>query len=311
MVNFKIIVLSDNKIFISIDEQASTFFIETQLKSYKFDGVYGKKTNKSTWLELETVPTTITKIENEREFVSYLLKEEFRNPESKQFQSIKNLNLTERLNINFFDDCDLDNEDDFEHPLRRFYETQFKVTNKEIEVEFSINKIATKNSNWEFYSLPKHLEGKITSTLLSEILIHPDLLQDEDCFISSPNLFTLTRNYIKSNIDSRYAIITSNFDFCFTVQKVIKLSVPKEVIIKEKKKNKVSYINDRKVICFEMCPKAYNNYTIIKPIKASSYEQLDKKIDEFLQETINMINEPLIECKHCCGLGVVYDKQER
>ena len=97
------------------------------------------------------------------------------------------------------------------------------------------------------------------------------------------------RAYIKQNIDPKYAIITSDHDFCFKVEKKISLFDIKEYTVdvnnsvfnkrKRKPKYEKRYKTDRKSICFEMTPpssRKYENYTPMDGISGTDYKDLEK-----------------------------------
>lgn len=148
--------------------------------------------------------------------------------------------------------------------------------------------------------------------LINQISTHPVLLDSAPCFISGKQLYPILRAYIKQHINPQYATITSDYDFCLTVQKVITHEPISQVFYKTvgKGRNKrevadTRYLRERKVICFETSPEGYSKYPTLKGISGLNKKDLEEKIDEFLQSTIEMINEPLIECSHCQGRGVV------
>jgi flagellin-specific chaperone FliS len=51
--------------------------------------------------------------------------------------------------------------------------------------------------------------------------------------------------------------------------------------------------------------KKYSGYTVIQPISANSETELKEKIDTYLVKLIEYINEPLVECEYCKGLGFI------
>ena len=74
----------------------------------------------------------------------------------------------------------------------------------------------------------------------------------------------------------------------------------------------IKYLKDdikrlEEIEIFEMTHtgKNYSGYTPIQPITANSQQELKDKIDNYLEELMAYINEPLIECEHCRGLGYV------
>lgn len=115
---------------------------------------------------------------------------------------------------------------------------------------------------------------------------------------------------MKANINGKYATITSDYDFCFTVKKVIYHTPEKYTvnISKRKPKYETRYRRNREIVIFESAPKPYNNYTVQKSISGENHKDLEMKVDKYLKDLIEEINKPLIECECCKGMGVILDK---
>lgn len=158
----------------------------------------------------------------------------------------------------------------------------------------------------------------IVRNLIDKVVTPPILVHLKSCGLTSHDTYSIVRQYVKQNIDFKVAKITSDYDFCFTVQKVIKLAEDEEYLAdisgwKSKKPKYVTkYRTDRKVEIFEMgwSPKCYGVYTPIEGFIGKNEKDLKKKIDKFLKELIDKINEPLIECPQCKGLGVIIQKEK-
>ena len=56
---------------------------------------------------------------------------------------------------------------------------------------------------------------------------------------------------------------------------------------------------------FDMAPKPYQSYHVLKPIKGENLADLDRKIKEFLDLIMKSINEPTVECECCKGIGFI------
>jgi len=185
---------------------------------------------------------------------------------------------------------------------------------KLVDVEFEYEKVCSieeikggKNKYSTF--------GKIEHQLVDKI-IHPSvILSEKECSYSVQTTYEIIRQYIKSNINPMVAEITSDYDFCFTVKKKIKLETPESYEVdvnnglfqkrKRKPKFEARYRKSRHVSVFEMAPKQYQNYTVIEPFTGKNHKNLIKNVGKFLKEKIEMINEPLIDCPHCEGRGVI------
>lgn len=165
------------------------------------------------------------------------------------------------------------------------------------------------------------VESPITSSnlkfdMISEIITPSLLLHTQPCKLTSKESYDIVRAYIKDNIDPKVAEIKSDYDFCFTVNKKIKLA--KEHVYKVDVNNNIFSSRKKKpkyetriqkatsVQVFEMTysPENYRNYTPIKPFEAENQDALKEYIDNYLSHLISVINEPLEECAYCNGTGV-------
>ena len=81
---------------------------------------------------------------------------------------------------------------------------------------------------------------------------------------------------------------------------------------KKKPKYETRYRKSREVEVFNMtsAKDKYNNYTIIKGFEGNSEEDLKNKIDTYLEELMAIINEPLHDCPHCKGMGVILNDKK-
>jgi hypothetical protein len=145
--------------------------------------------------------------------------------------------------------------------------------------------------------------------IIDQINTHPVLHDELPCFINGKQLYVVVREFIKKNIDPKYARITSDYDFCLTVSKVIAHEPIEKQGTRQVSKRKTVpynyYVRERLVKCFETSPEGYSNYPKMQGITAKSAVELEKEVDKYCQDLIDMINEPLKECPHCSGRGVV------
>ena len=137
--------------------------------------------------------------------------------------------------------------------------------------------------------------------------------------LSSVDSYEIIRNYIKDNIDPKVAVITSDYDFCLTVQKRIPLAEKQKYTYdanlnffsnrKRKPKIVTDFKVERKMTCFECAPlkdgKVYNGYTRCVEFEGNSWEDLQNNINSYLEELIKEINKPIIDCDKCKGCGVL------
>ena len=153
---------------------------------------------------------------------------------------------------------------------------------------------------------------------LDKILTPEFALHTKPCALTSKQTYDIIRTYVKDHIDPKQAIITSDYDFCFTVKKKVALkSWVKSVEVKKANgrsyrspKFKTQTIDHKQVEIFEMTheAKGYQDYTIIKGFNGNSLEDLVSTIKNYLQDLINYINMPVRECEHCNGTGHIVKK---
>ena len=150
-------------------------------------------------------------------------------------------------------------------------------------------------------------------------MLVPDLaIHNRPCSLSQDNTYKIIRSYIKNNINGKYARVTSDYDFCFTVTKVINIK-PYIHTSEQTKSNGRSYakprikkreINTKEFKIFEMCPKKpYQGYTPIKGFTGENLLDLSNNIKSYLDELMSVLNSPLTECPCCDGTG--FSKEDK
>jgi hypothetical protein len=169
-------------------------------------------------------------------------------------------------------------------------------------------------SKWSHQGLRDFTHDDIEYQLIDKIMFPDIVLPLVECKLSAENTYKIIKQYIKQHINYDYATITSDYDFCFTVKKKIKLSeietftidVNNNIFSKKKKKPKyeTKYRKYREIECFNMTPSNYNDYKQVKEFRGDSQEDLKNKIDNYCKALINYINEPVLDCPHCSGRGV-------
>ncbi len=117
----------------------------------------------------------------------------------------------------------------------------------------------------------------------------PDiLLTDQPCYLTSPDMYKIIRKHVKDNINTNMATITSDYDFCFTVKKRIKLAKKHKYKVdisrigskRSKYETRYTTINEKEI--FEMTHKAekdggYNEYSPIQSFHGDNQKDLRKK----------------------------------
>ena len=300
MTKYKAIVLPD-KVYISSVHQE--WHVSDLDNGFFFDGQKALPTYKKGWYELPCLPKTVQKkVSPPKIICGYQLKDGF----------VPTEKLPETLPAEYFE-WDDDIEEYRNSEIKGLYDPVYSQEPDRLEnIEFEIETIAHKGSNWKFVAAPKNVQHY----LIDEITKHPDLLQDERCFLSSEESYRRIREFVKLNINPRAAYVSSDYDFHFEVSKKITLYK------KEKYKRCVNafaklpkyvddYRADRKISIYDIIPKeeprkSYSEHSHVAPkFEGANYEELETNINNYLTELIEKINEPLQDCPHCKGRGVI------
>jgi len=146
----------------------------------------------------------------------------------------------------------------------------------------------------------------VVHQIIDRIVFPEPVLTSKPSKITSKDTYNIVREHVKRNIDNKVAQISSDYDFCFTVQKGIfnnKTSIDK----KEETNIKKGNITKKNIVVFEMTSSVdkYKGYTIINGFEGKDHEDLKKNIDNYLKHLMEIINAPIIECAHCNGVGAI------
>lgn len=281
-----IILKTDNQGLFITDNVDNKSYFSSEISGLKFDGLKLEPAYKEYWYKLSDIPTRVTKeTQPKRINQRYELKKGY--PLSS---------LTPPVILM----SDMNSDDE----IFGLYQYKFDLEDgKEESIEFEYELIET---SFILTDKPKYTYSKF---LIDELAYSPFVTDSRPCYISGPDLYKVVRNFIKTNIDGRYAAITSDYDFCFRVEKIIKYAKPKsytaDIGTKRKPNIITKYRQDKKIVIFESAPKEYQNYPKQNGISAANYHELEQKIDSYLNELILEINKPLAECTECQGTGVI------
>jgi len=209
--------------------------------------------------------------------------------------------------------------------FKSLYKSVFEnVPEREESVEFEliqIMEIEDINEPTEFlYSDSQKF--KITNADISHNLIdkiiYPNLfLHNTPCKLTSQQSYNIVGNYIKENINHSLAKITSDYDFCFTVKKIIPLVNPYKYQVNESSGNRPRYITKertfKEIEIFEMTSKESHraNYTPIDEFVGINESILKQNIEKYCKDIISIINEPIKECEHCNGVGYIFNSTKK
>ncbi len=182
----------------------------------------------------------------------------------------------------------------------------------EKKLEFPIKGLYRDDYNW------KLTNQQIKVSLIDEITLPQILHQEVPCELSSEDSYKIIRSHIRQNIDPKVSRITSDYDFCLTVEKTIPLAETEEYtydannsFFGRKKKPRIvkAYRTDRKLTVYETAPRikgtVHGKYTPTVGFNGADAEELQKNIEAYLEAIMAEINRPLKDCPTCKGHGVI------
>lgn len=80
---------------------------------------------------------------------------------------------------------------------------------------------------------------------------------------------------------------------------------------RRKPKYETRYQKDRTVKILEMTPASskYQGYTVIEGFEGKNKQDLQEKVDTYLEKLMEFINEPIEDCPNCHGRGVILNNK--
>ena len=301
----------------------------TWLPNYNFDGEQCRPTFHKDWVLVGGMPNKITKKVTHGN-INYRLE-----LIDKSFLSDKVPAVLIREEVCQYEDCEWIWNEEHKH-LYSLYELKSdSVPDTEEEVEFEIEVIAeiekimnvdfnfnVNKTQWASDGLRVISADNVKHQILDKIIFPEILLPMKPCSFSSDDTYKIVRQYVKENINPKVVKITSDYDFCFTVKKIIPLSSHEKYTVdtnnsifdkrKRKPKYQTRYRKNREAEIFEMTPasKGYQGYTVIQGVRAKNHEDLKEKMDFYLKSLIEFINQPVSDCPHCNGDGVIIQNEK-
>ena len=315
-------IKTNTKCFITTctpEEWGETYAKSYGLKELLFDGEYAKPTYLPEWYVIDLYPAKIEKKGVVYDYRKYVLKDEYKGC------------------VGFKKEIDYNDRFNFEHDIDSFYNYEYQkrevnqeVDNLEIEVIMELENFNLPTIEYKAYgetNMNGYWDGEYNITskdvehqLIDKIMFPNILLPERPCKFTSKQMYDITRAYIKDNINNKYATISSDYDFCFEVKKKIKKYTPEEVtyyniFARTKKQRNTPHkkiVKYREETIFKMTnsKSKYDGYPIIEEMTAKNETELKEKVDTWLSNLIEKINEPLVECPHCNGLGVISEIKE-
>jgi len=298
-------------------------FHDNKAMFYLYDGKEPTKSFFPGWIKVERVPTKFERVVNHPNV-------------NHRFVLIDESMASEKipLVLTVKEAVDTDQEDEclwkpkYRHLQSLYRGVSDPVPNTIEEIDFEIAShvkvkrvieedfidFSTSTGRWK---LNRVTDEDVKHQLIDELMF-PDLLMNQlPSKLTSDQMYLIVREHVKTHLDVRYAKITSDYDFCFTVKKRIiwgEGSVDSN-FSKNTAKNKknANYQSERDVTVFEMTSESeeYKGYTVIPGMIGENHKDLKDKVDKFLEDLMAVINEPLVECPHCQGRGVVFDQTKK
>lgn len=299
---------------------------------YKINNKELNDTHSSKWffIENETEIKSVSKKQNDIIKYSFILKDQFK--EAAKLYNLKKVLTEEDVGYGVDEDYDIVWKDEKYKQYISFYNTQSeKITGSYEEVEFTTKFLG--DIEYSFEGKPENytirrtndqycyneniIEEKLSRICsyseLEKMLVPEFLLHKRPCSLTSNQTYEIIRLHVKENINGKYATITSDYDFCFTVKKRIQIepyNVKRELKTirgKSYKSPRFTHhtIEYKEIEIFEMTHtgRNYSGYTAIPGFKGDTLEDLINNIKCYLDELMEGINEPVEECNHCKGLG--------
>lgn len=282
-------VKTKDKVYIT-DALEKDKYYKKDLSSYNINNEKPNKSNIEKWYEISEIPKTITrKVEGTTINQRYELKEGY--PESE---------LTPKV-ISYYDN------DEYEEVLGLYTYKCDKTEPTEEEVDFELSIIDEQDN----FKLIKE-EFPVNYNFIDKLKYNPVQLPYKPCSLTDEEtVYNLIRQYVRENIDTRYARIIDDDKWKFTVVKDIALYKPIEYQVdinagysRRKPKYENRYRTSKSIKMIEMSYK-HTGYTRPPIFCGENYEDLKNNIDNYLKKLIDEINKPYVECPCCKGHGVV------
>jgi hypothetical protein len=321
----KLIAIKTNDGYYFTDNINNRSHYYIMISGLKYDGELPEKSFHKDWYIIKKFPKVITREESQPDINKRF---ELKDPET--FKNLPKIIKREDVLIeeaSIINDYEEKFTEDFENKISLYEYKSDPQPPKDTPVDFEfivvaeMEKIPDKvpfkykiqKTKWQHEGTIDLTDNDIIKNLMDKIVTPKILHHTLPSRLSSQDTYKIIRQYIKQNIDLHYAEITSDFDFCFTVEKLIELYETEEFLVNENifTKRKPKYVKkfrkSRRVPIFEMTysPENYKGYTPIKGFEGKNEEDLKNKIDKYLKELIEEINKPLKECPYCKGEGVI------
>ena len=162
---------------------------------------------------------------------------------------------------------------------------------------------------------PQNLESVLCYSDIEKLLTPEPLLWTRPCSLSPKQVYGIIRKHVQENLDRKVAKITSDYDFCFAVKRIVNVK-PYTIRVDESRTKKPKYVNrtieTKEVQVFEMTwpgagsnASGYSDYTCVEGWAADNLREMQFQIEDYLGDLMYNLNLPLKECECCGGTGHV------
>jgi len=217
--------------------------------------------------------------------------------------------------------------------IMSLYSAETMMTPEDWEVDEIVEFIKIRDLKIDNYEKPEEVKVDIleerkydgpTNKIVdfSSVVVYDDLVKlstpefmwhTKPCAVPSPIVYSIIRNYIKEKIDRKYARIASDYDFCFSVVKIVSVKpynyskqkyTPRGNSYKPPKYTSV-LVDKKELKIFDMTHTGtnYSGYVPVAHWFGDNLQDLIDNMKAYLDDLINTINEPVTYCTHCDGTG--------
>ena len=315
-----IIKTDSGKCFVSDCHVAGGYdydYHRTKIDELIFDGEKAKQTYLKNWFEISKYPEKI-QIEKHGEMINRRYELKDKDMASKKLPAVIKFEDRDKYDediiyslYKFASEQDPDSIVDFDCELVLLCEIE---NFKDVE-PFNYKAIKKCGFDDKVYTVTNL---NIKHSLVDKIILPEPILAGRPCKLSSKEMYDITRQFIKDNIDQSQARISSDYDSCFQVEKIIPLLAPETMTYQnilartKKERSKIRYVTKKakEETIFQMThtQENYRGYTSIQEFTANNQDELKEKIDTFLNDLITVINKPMCICDKCNGAGYLEGK---
>lgn len=304
-------IKTPNGIYIT-DKPESKSYDRTCLKNLLVNGQPLTPTFHENWFVVDEMPATVEKTQIAS------INKRFELTDPKTFPNLQQTYGYEEV----YQGTDSDGDEYFTYEFEKIkllYQYVSDRVESVVPVEFEVVELANVDLvpglvpfSYEVGRVFKVTEKDVKYPVLTQITVPTLLHPATPCSLSSKDTYDIIRHHVKQNINLDVAEISSDYDFGFAVTKLIERHEPEKYTVnvnqfhkRRQPKYETRYRKDRGVKVLAIASAPRDGYTVVEGFSASNQAELAEVIDKYLQNLMVMINEPLADCPHCKGMGVI------